>query len=162
LPSKPLGGLSVKSQKKMSDKAKQVKVASWRGDGPPSLRTDIAEAWVPLQGAGSDARLLIRLQGVQIYGDFDIRHCWLPCLVQDVMRTYHIYSPKCEAVCSRGVCLHAGALGERRELPRNPLEETARFTQQTLDNFVESTEAPGGVISRLREFGKSIASHLFD
>ena len=64
LPSKPLGGLSVKSQKKLSSKAQQVKVASQKGKSPISTRTDIAEAWVPLQGAGSDARLLVRLQGM--------------------------------------------------------------------------------------------------
>lgn len=64
LPSKPLGGLSVKSQKKLSSKAQQVKIASQKGKNPISTRTDIAEAWVPLQGAGSDARLLVRLQGM--------------------------------------------------------------------------------------------------
>lgn len=60
------------------------------------------------------------------------------------------------------LCADAGALGERRELARNPLEETARFTQQTIDNIKESSEAPGGVISRLQEFGKKLASQLFD
>ena len=53
------------SQKTLSTKAQQVKVASRQGDGPASFRTDIAEAWVPLQGAGSDARMLLRLQGAQ-------------------------------------------------------------------------------------------------
>lgn len=67
LPSRPLGGLSVRQQKKLSVKAKQVKVASRKGDGPTSHRTDIAEAWVPLQGAGSDARMLLRLQGAHLH-----------------------------------------------------------------------------------------------
>lgn len=67
LPSKPFGGLSVKSQGKLSAKAKKVQVASQKGDGPTTHRTDIAEAWVPLQGAGSDARLLLRLQGAHLH-----------------------------------------------------------------------------------------------
>lgn len=58
--------------------------------------------------------------------------------------------------------VHAGALGERRELARGPLEETARFTQQTLDNFKESSEVPAGMISKIQEFGSKLASQLFD
>ena len=76
LPSKPVGGLSVNSQKALSKRAKQVKVASRQGEGPTSYRTDIAEAWVPLQGAGSDARMLLRLQGA-------LRNCG-PAVSRDI------------------------------------------------------------------------------
>lgn len=59
-------------------------------------------------------------------------------------------------------CIDAGARGERRELARGPLEETARFTQQTLDTFKESSDASASMISKLQDFGKDIASKLFD
>lgn len=39
-----------------------MKVAS-AGDGVAVTRTNIAEVWLPLNNAGSDARILIELQG---------------------------------------------------------------------------------------------------
>jgi hypothetical protein len=156
LPSKPLRGFGVK---KLSAKAKQVKVAFQKGEGPTSQRTDIAEAWVPLQGAGSDARLLVHLQGAYLrilLPGFPI--CALTISVDggqhergELLQIDFLNASAC-----------AGALGERRELARGPLEETARFTQQTLDNLKESSEVPAGVISKLQELGKNLASQLFD
>jgi hypothetical protein len=72
----------VKSQKQLSAKAKQVKVASQKGQGPTLQRTDIAEAWVPLHGSGSDARLLVRLQGVFASPEFTSQLPFhVPCAV---------------------------------------------------------------------------------
>lgn len=56
------GDLS-RSAEQPSKVAQRATVASQQGQGVVVRRTDIAEVWVPLQGAGSDARLLIRLQG---------------------------------------------------------------------------------------------------
>lgn len=49
---------------KPSKIAQKLTVASQQGEGVVVRRTDIVEVWLPLQGAGSDARLLIRIQGV--------------------------------------------------------------------------------------------------
>jgi hypothetical protein len=62
-PAKLLAGdlSSVRDQKstmKKSKRAQKVKVAT---------RTDVAEVWVPLVGAGSDARLLVKLQGAVLF-----------------------------------------------------------------------------------------------
>lgn len=51
------------STKKPSQLAQKVQVATQQGQGVVVRRTDIAEVWLPLQGAGSDARVLVRLQG---------------------------------------------------------------------------------------------------
>lgn len=53
-----------------------------------------------------------------------------------------------------------GSMGENRETARNPFEETARFTQQTIES-VKSVEGHG-LIARINGFGRSIASALFD
>jgi hypothetical protein len=47
---------------KRNKKAEKVKVAQSQ-DGVRARRTDIVEVWLPLQNAGSDARVLIKLQG---------------------------------------------------------------------------------------------------
>jgi hypothetical protein len=54
---------SRKEKKKGSKKADKIKVAS-TGQVLTKSRTDISEVWLPLQNAGSDARILVRLQGL--------------------------------------------------------------------------------------------------
>lgn len=62
-PSRLLAGdLGHTSPPKRSKNAERMKVAS-AGDGVAVTRTNIAEVWLPLNNAGSDARILIELQG---------------------------------------------------------------------------------------------------
>jgi hypothetical protein len=56
------GDHGKKTVKPASKRAKQVKVAS-TGGGPTGMSTNTVEVWLPLQGAGGDARILVKLQG---------------------------------------------------------------------------------------------------
>ena len=56
------GDLGQTTPPKRSKKAERMKVAS-TGEGMAVTRTNIAEVWVPLKNAGSEARVLIELQG---------------------------------------------------------------------------------------------------
>ena len=51
-----------KDEDAKSKKTQRIKIAS-QGALSSATRTNVAEVWVPLQGAGPEARLLIKLQG---------------------------------------------------------------------------------------------------
>jgi hypothetical protein len=65
---------SRKEKKKGSKKAEKIKVAS-TGQVLTKSGTDISEVWLPLQNAGSDARILVRLQGLLLQPWFQTQIC---------------------------------------------------------------------------------------
>jgi hypothetical protein len=83
-----------------------------------------------------------------------------------LLQTQHSSMTRLPPPCCSKSCTprpNAGALGERRELSRGPLEETARFTQETIGKVKEQAE--GGsktLVTKLQDIGKSIASLIFD
>jgi hypothetical protein len=173
-----LGHVVKKKGRADSDKSKKaarIKVAS---KGPLSnvTRTNKAEVWLPLQGAGPDARVLVTLQGARRardrVGDAALR-CTC-CLGKDgaCTTTAHDKLPARHAQAGRrtvacfsasvlpsSLYLRAGNLGEQRYLQLNPFQQTAKVTEGLATG---TSEVTNGIMSNVQALGRKIASALFD